>query len=206
MLQNAYLLSKIGADTAENEQQFAEILPIDRRWTSFHARSSEMATILYARSTILFWRFSAAVPGLKLTNPNALQVWSNAEVSFFRSNTYFRSNESWRCVNENGPKNTAWSKSYRNVVCESAKKVHQNMFEKTAKLIRHASQFFSKFALKTHQKNDEKLLNCCDWSGAKECTSCKSRNILMLKNKYLLFTCKDRRRYNRERAKSKSMK
>ena len=30
MLQNAYLLSKIGADTAENEQHFAEILPIGR--------------------------------------------------------------------------------------------------------------------------------------------------------------------------------
>ena len=27
MLQNAYLLEKIGADTAENEQHFAEILP-----------------------------------------------------------------------------------------------------------------------------------------------------------------------------------
>ena len=27
MLQNAYLLAKIGADTAENEQNFAEILP-----------------------------------------------------------------------------------------------------------------------------------------------------------------------------------
>ena len=27
MLQNAYFLSKIGADTAENEQHFAEILP-----------------------------------------------------------------------------------------------------------------------------------------------------------------------------------
>ena len=27
MLQNAYFLTKIGADTAENEQQFAEILP-----------------------------------------------------------------------------------------------------------------------------------------------------------------------------------
>ena len=29
MLQNAYLLAKIGADTAENEQHFAEILPTD---------------------------------------------------------------------------------------------------------------------------------------------------------------------------------
>ena len=27
MLQNAYLLAKIGADTAENERTFAEILP-----------------------------------------------------------------------------------------------------------------------------------------------------------------------------------
>ena len=27
MLENAYLLAKIGADTAENEQHFAEILP-----------------------------------------------------------------------------------------------------------------------------------------------------------------------------------
>ena len=31
MLQNAYSLAKIGADTAENEQHFAEILPIGRR-------------------------------------------------------------------------------------------------------------------------------------------------------------------------------
>ena len=31
MLSNAYLLAKIGADTAENEQHFAEILPIGRR-------------------------------------------------------------------------------------------------------------------------------------------------------------------------------
>ena len=32
MLQNAYFLAKIGADTAENEQHFAEILPIGRRF------------------------------------------------------------------------------------------------------------------------------------------------------------------------------
>ena len=31
MLQNAYFLAKIGADTAENKQHFAEILPIGRR-------------------------------------------------------------------------------------------------------------------------------------------------------------------------------
>ena len=31
MLQNAYFLAKIGADTAENEQHFAENLPTGRR-------------------------------------------------------------------------------------------------------------------------------------------------------------------------------
>ena len=31
MLQNAYFLAKISADTAENEQHFAKILPIGRR-------------------------------------------------------------------------------------------------------------------------------------------------------------------------------
>ena len=31
MLKNAYFLAKIDADTAENEQQFAELLPIGRR-------------------------------------------------------------------------------------------------------------------------------------------------------------------------------
>ena len=34
MLTNAYLLAKIGADTAENEQHFAEILPIGPRTRS----------------------------------------------------------------------------------------------------------------------------------------------------------------------------
>ena len=32
MLQNAYFLAKIGADTAEIEQHFAEILPTDALW------------------------------------------------------------------------------------------------------------------------------------------------------------------------------
>ena len=31
MLENAYLLAKIGADTAENEQRVVEILPLGRR-------------------------------------------------------------------------------------------------------------------------------------------------------------------------------
>ena len=36
MLSNAYFLAKIGADTAENEQRFAEILPTDRRSLTYH--------------------------------------------------------------------------------------------------------------------------------------------------------------------------
>ena len=36
MLQNAYLLAKIGADTAENEQHLAEILPIGCRVAGLH--------------------------------------------------------------------------------------------------------------------------------------------------------------------------
>ena len=40
MLQNAYFLAKIGADTAENEQHFAEILPTDA--LSRHERRHEV--------------------------------------------------------------------------------------------------------------------------------------------------------------------
>ena len=43
MLQNAYLVAKIGASTAENEQHFAEILPIGRRVTGRSARASSRA-------------------------------------------------------------------------------------------------------------------------------------------------------------------
>ena len=32
MLQNAYLLAKIGADTAENERKFAEIFNFAKNW------------------------------------------------------------------------------------------------------------------------------------------------------------------------------
>ena len=40
---------------------------------------------------------------------------------------------------------------------------------------------FAKFALKNQQEIiqfDENVLNCCDWSGAKECTSCRSQRML----------------------------
>ena len=41
MLQNAYLLAKIGADTAENEQHFAEILPTDALWRRLNQQVAE---------------------------------------------------------------------------------------------------------------------------------------------------------------------
>ena len=37
MLQNAYLLAKVGADTAENKKDFAEILPRNGRRVPDHA-------------------------------------------------------------------------------------------------------------------------------------------------------------------------
>ena len=41
MLQNAYFLAKIGADTAENEQHFAEILPKTRNYPTGPVPSSD---------------------------------------------------------------------------------------------------------------------------------------------------------------------
>ena len=44
MLQNAYLLAKIGADTAENDRNFAEILPKIRNYpSSYPSRSAAWA-------------------------------------------------------------------------------------------------------------------------------------------------------------------
>ena len=81
MLQNAYLLAKIGADTAENEHHFAEILPIGHRvavppwtasgtWDDGHAGARQGARVavpeegdaqlddsaeLFGHETSLFW-------------------------------------------------------------------------------------------------------------------------------------------------------
>ena len=47
MLQNAYFLAKIGADTAENEQHFAEILPkIGNYLTGRHGSSAPVCALL----------------------------------------------------------------------------------------------------------------------------------------------------------------
>ena len=56
---------------------------------------------------------------------------------------------------------------------------HQNLVKKRqiwgANSEKWLSQDFTKFALKTFDKN---VLNCWDWSGAKECTSCRSWKML----------------------------
>ena len=54
MLQNACLLAKIGADAAENEQRFAEILPIGRRGPSPEALAA------VGQQGPLLWRIALA--------------------------------------------------------------------------------------------------------------------------------------------------
>ena len=48
MLQNAYLVAKIGADAAESEQHFAEILPTDALRS---ARSSRPEVVVLSEAT-----------------------------------------------------------------------------------------------------------------------------------------------------------
>ena len=55
MLQNAYFLAKIGADTAENEQHFAEILPTDALW-----RLRELSLAARRRPAGTSWREAAS--------------------------------------------------------------------------------------------------------------------------------------------------
>ena len=52
MLQNAYFLAKIGADTAENEQDFAEILPIAVLGESLSELGGDVCTICLDPSMI----------------------------------------------------------------------------------------------------------------------------------------------------------
>ena len=53
MLQNAHLVAKIGADTAENEQHFAEILP---------KISQKLDQELEKTQAFTTWRFARAPP------------------------------------------------------------------------------------------------------------------------------------------------
>ena len=54
MLQNAYLLAKIGADTAENEQHFAEILPkLATTAPSFLREPAQLTTVVLGPEIVL---------------------------------------------------------------------------------------------------------------------------------------------------------
>ena len=53
MLQNAYFLAKIGADTAENEQHFAKILP----------KTGNYPTVTTRRATLLVDAISPGASG-----------------------------------------------------------------------------------------------------------------------------------------------
>ena len=61
MLQNAYFLAKIGADTAENEQHFAEILPK----TGNHPTSNSLATRRAVRRGAIFPKYRDPEGGLQ---------------------------------------------------------------------------------------------------------------------------------------------
>ena len=52
MLQNAYFVAKIGADTAEKEQHFAETLPSDALWRRAVAEERMLAA-RYSRERAL---------------------------------------------------------------------------------------------------------------------------------------------------------
>ena len=78
MLQNAYFFAKIGADKAENEQHFAEILPTDalpneHRRPAVRRRSSAQAPDGAVRAV-------PAEPGLGPPRlaPNSSERWPNS--------------------------------------------------------------------------------------------------------------------------------
>ena len=85
MLQNAYFLAKIGADTAENEQHFAEILPTDalRRRTPTSARCRRAPGAPVSRTGISRvveskrrWRFGTPVRASIRCHRGAIRLMS----------------------------------------------------------------------------------------------------------------------------------
>ena len=73
MLQNAYFLAKIGADTAENEQHFAEILPkIDNYPTGVLDGRGEPTTATGDGRRRAFAEFAESVHGRVARGPHAV--------------------------------------------------------------------------------------------------------------------------------------
>ena len=76
MLQNAYLLAKIGADTAENERDFAEILPKTGN-LPFAASLSSFPQYTESRARLaarLACAFVPSYPGGRLCSPNGAKA------------------------------------------------------------------------------------------------------------------------------------
>ena len=69
MLQNAYFLAKIGADTAENEQHFAEILPTDALWR--RANPAPQSAAASGASAMLRMRCHQQIVSLRVRRPRA---------------------------------------------------------------------------------------------------------------------------------------
>ena len=121
MLQNVYFLAKIGADTAENEQHFAEIC--QKLATTLRVRRGEACQQWQWRQRLVDERAErrhdarvavrgrrdgrrrapARLRGVDLgeERTESRRCGSNAEVTFSQLNTYFRCNESWRSIKEN---------------------------------------------------------------------------------------------------------
>ena len=76
MLQNAYFLAKIGADTAENEQHFAEILP--GTWRAAAARSLDQVAARLGDPGLKAWRAGLE----RRRHPGAVDVRCNAYANF----------------------------------------------------------------------------------------------------------------------------
>ena len=71
MLQNAYLLAKIGADTAENEQHFAENLPKIGNYPTGRLTPLRGALRERRRARVLLGAEPGPPPGLNARNPGA---------------------------------------------------------------------------------------------------------------------------------------
>ena len=78
MLQNAYLLAKIGADTAENERNFAEILLIGRRVADSRAHRHAKGTLpIFGKFSAKFRSFSAVSAPIFATKYAFCSIFQN---------------------------------------------------------------------------------------------------------------------------------
>ena len=101
MMQNAYLLAKIGADTAENEQHFAEILPTDalrrRRLGALGAERGHECGNLEQPGPVLLLRRAVQLCGQLYSNTSGaearislgIQMFTAASRNFLREATSF---------------------------------------------------------------------------------------------------------------------